>query len=122
MSTTASLLSSVSILAATQRSFRSSAGLPDRHPTPRPTSSTLLAAHAGGPCGAGFELALGLAFATLLTNGSLMVYDVASGWTYRNSVVAAESSTCTGATYPRMVMGHHRIFLLFPLRKEVVTT
>jgi hypothetical protein len=72
------------------------------------------------PCASGFELALGKAFATLLTNGSLMVYDVASGWVLRNSVVAAEPFTCTGSTYPRMAMGYHRVFLLFPAKKEVV--
>ena len=72
------------------------------------------------PCSSGFELALGKAFATLLTNGSLMVYDIASGWVYRNSIAAADAFTCTGATYPRMVMGYHRVFVLFPANKEVV--
>jgi hypothetical protein len=72
------------------------------------------------PCASGFELALGKAFATLLTNGSLMVFDVASGWALRNSVVATDSFTCTGSSHPRMAMGYHRVFLLFPATKEVV--
>ena len=72
------------------------------------------------PCGAGFELALGKSFATLLTNGSLMVYDVASGWMLRGSVAAADAFSCTAATRPRMAMGYHRVFLLFPSTKQVV--
>jgi len=73
-------------------------------------------------CSAGFELALGQAFVTLLVNGSLMVYDVSSGWMYRNSVKAADaSSVCSGAgiTFPRMALGYHRVFLLFPDSKKV---
>ena len=76
----------------------------------------------GRPCAAGFELALGQAFVVLLTNGSLMVYDIASGWAYRNSVAAAAPFTCTGASHPSMTMGYHRAFLLFPLQKEIVET
>ena len=72
------------------------------------------------PCSSGFELALGKAFATLLINGSLMVYDVTSGWALRNSVAAVDPFSCTDATRPRIVMGYHRVFLLFPVKKEIV--
>jgi hypothetical protein len=72
------------------------------------------------PCGgAGFELALGKAFAALLMNGSLMVYDVAEGWALLNSA-AVDPFSCSDASRPRMVMGYHRLFLLYPAKNEVV--
>jgi hypothetical protein len=72
------------------------------------------------PCGgAGFEQALGKAFAALLMNGSLMVYDVAEGWALRNSA-AVDPFGCSDANRPRMVMGYHRLFLLYPASREVV--
>jgi hypothetical protein len=49
-----------------------------------------------------------------------MVYDVASGWALRNSVAAVDPFSCTDGSRPRIVMGYHRVFLLFPVKKEIV--
>jgi hypothetical protein len=66
------------------------------------------------PCTSDFERASGAVFVTLLTNGTVMVYDVREKWTLRNSLVISDPFSCSGSppTYPRLVAGYNRFFVL----------
>jgi hypothetical protein len=69
------------------------------------------------PCRAGFEKASGKAFLAMFTNGSVLMFDVANGWLFQSSVQVSEPFTCSGS-FPFLVLGYNRAFVVYPTMKE----
>jgi len=69
------------------------------------------------PCRSGFEMAYGKAFLTMFTNGTVLMFDVSSGWTFQSSIQVSESFTCSG-TFPFLVMGYNRAVVVYPNVQE----
>ncbi len=70
------------------------------------------------PCRSGFELAAGKAFLTMFANGSVLLFDVSDGWAYQSMTQVAEPFTCSGS-FPFLVMGYSRAFVVYPTVREV---
>eukprot|EP00961_Rhodomonas_salina_P118281 1591851-Rhodomonas_salina.3 len=81
----------------------------------QPSRDVLEFEDTASPCGAAFEKVDGDVLLVLLTNGTLMSYDVSSRWTYIHSLPVVPAFSCGGGNaYPRLIAGYNRAFLSIP--------